>query len=365
MPYEPLSAEEVALLVRYLETHKRTPEAYITGQFAHHDVVLLAVDNGVKHNLELVHRLIPLLHDAGVCALGMEFGASEDQAALDALVTAPEYDEDLARRLMVNYNVGWAYVEYMDVYRKAWEFNRSLAIGEQPFRVLNLSYRFDWRDFNGIKTPKNIAKVFHKGPVDRFRAGVVKREILDRREKILILTGTIHAFTRYAMPVFDTNAEGFVRLDDRNLGNLLYRESPERVCTILLHQPFFSATGGFAELVPPANGAVEQVMTALGDKRIGFDLAGSPLGQLADFSFYATGHAHLHLDELADGYVYERPFAKFEGCTVDERFFTESNWPEAQRQFPDPDMHPRPASPVEYLERIRTFVDFRKRYQGV
>jgi hypothetical protein len=309
--------------------------------------------------------LIPLLHAAGVYTIGMEFGASEDQAALDALVTAGQYDEDLARRLMFNYNVGWSFVEYMNIYRRAWTFNRSLPAGARPLRVLNLSYRYNWSGYNGVRTPYNVAQVFHRGPVDRYRADVVRREILDRSEKILILTGTIHAFTRYTMPVFDYNAAAFCRLDDRHLGNLLHQAAPGKAATILLHQPFWGKRGGPAELVLPANGAIDQVMAALGHPRVGFDVCGAVFGDLHDDSYYATGRDDFRLGDLTDGYVYDRPFDRFEGCTVDEQFLTAQNWPAAQEQFPDPDMHPRPTSLEEYRQRIRHFADIQARYRNL
>jgi hypothetical protein len=63
--------------------------------------------------------------------------------------------------------------------------------------------------------------------------------------------------------------------------------------------------------------------------------------------------------------VYERPFAEYEGCTVDEAFLTEANWPEAQRRFPDPDWHPRPNSLAEYWAQIRAFVNIRQRYRDL
>ena len=73
---------------RYLRDQWRTPEQHVLDAFARRDVVLLAEDHAIRHNLLLVGRLVPLLPAAGVFTLGMEFGASEDQAALDALTTA-------------------------------------------------------------------------------------------------------------------------------------------------------------------------------------------------------------------------------------------------------------------------------------
>ena len=115
-----LSPDLLDAAAGYLREQWRAPEQYVLDTFAQRDVVLLAEDHAIRHNLLLVQRLIPLLPAVGVFTLGMEFGASEDQAALDALTTAEHYDEALARRLMFTYNVGWAYHEYMDLYRAAW-----------------------------------------------------------------------------------------------------------------------------------------------------------------------------------------------------------------------------------------------------
>lgn len=361
----PLAAEAVSALRAYLDSHWQTPEAYIVGVFQTRDVVLLAEDHAIRHNLQLVHRLIPLLHQAGVTNLGMEFGASEDQAALDQLVTADSYDADQARRLMFNYNVGWAFKEYLDVYRAAWAFNQTLPAPAPPFRILNLSYQYNWSGAPTVRTPANARQIYPLGPVDAYRAERVRGEVLDRGEKILILTGTPHAFTHYQLPFFDFNAPGFVRWENRNLGQLLYQQFPERVFCILLHQPFASRWQGGAARVYPARGAIDQVMAVHADRRVGFDLRDSPFGALPDRSFYASGHDDFRLRQLADGYVYERQFSEYEGCTVDEAFLTEANWPEAQRQFPDPDWHPRPATLAEYWAQIRQYVNIASRYRSL
>ncbi|MBL8268343.1 MAG: hypothetical protein JNL55_18245, partial [Steroidobacter sp.] len=174
----PLSDERAAELARYVAAHASEPEAYVVSKFDRHDIVFLAEDHAIKHNLLLTQRLIPLLYKAGVYTFGMEFGASEDQAELDRLITANRYDEATARRLMFNYNVGWAYREYMDIYRAAWQLNRSLPAGAHKFRVLNLSYRYDWSAYHGNRTPTTFARVHHRGNPEIYRADMVRREIL-------------------------------------------------------------------------------------------------------------------------------------------------------------------------------------------
>ncbi|MCL4548304.1 MAG: hypothetical protein M1495_07030 [Bacteroidetes bacterium] len=358
----PLSKEKESQLIEYLKNNWASPEEYITGKFKNYDVVLLAEDHRIKHNLLLVQSLIPHLYKTGVYNIGMEFGASEDQAALDSLVTAKNYDEDKARKLMFNYNVGWAFKEYIDVYRKAWEFNNTLPDGARKFRIVNLSYKYDWSGYNGVRTPENVRKVFHKGGTESYRAALVKKEILDKHEKILIITGTIHGFTRYAIPMFDYNAENFCMLDDRYMGNLIYKYSNKKACTILLHFPFYSQTLGYGRLMYPANGAIDQVMKNFVNKRVGFDLSGTPFGELRDTSFYSTGYNDFKMSDIADGYIYQMPFNEYEGCTIDDKFLTKENWSEAQKQFPDPDINPRPKSLEEYYQKIRDYADIQKLY---
>jgi hypothetical protein len=355
---------------RYLRDQWRAPEQYVLDTFARRDVVLLAEDHAIRHNLLLVARLIPLLPAAGVFTLGMEFGASDDQAALDALTTADAYDEALARRLMFNYNVGWAYREYMDLYRAAWAFNRARPAGSRPFRVLNLSYRYDWRGAGPVRTPANTRRVFPRGGTERYRAELIGREVLDRGDKLLVLTGGVHALTRCPVPEFDFNADGFARYDDGYMGHRLHRAAPGRVATVWLHRPLDSQLHGPAELVHPAGGAIERIMARFTDRRVGFDLltAGGdiiPLGALLDDSFYATGRPGFRLADLADGYIYEMPFADYRGCTVDEAFLTEENWPEARAQWPDPHWRSRPDSPADYWRAVGEYVDIGQRYAQV
>lgn len=361
----PLSSEAVAHLKAYLTAHWQTPEQYIVGIFKTRDVVLLAEDHCIRHNLDLVHALIPWLYRAGVYNLGMEFGASEDQAALDQLVTGEHYDDNIARRLMFNYNVGWAFKEYLDVYRTAWAFNRTLANSARKFRILNLSYKYDWVKAPTVRTPENARQIYLQGPVDAYRAELIRREILDKSEKILILTGTPHSFTFYRIPIYDFNANGFVRFEDRNLGQRLYQQAPDQIYCILLHQAFDSKWQGGVERVFPAQGAIDQVMAGYTDKRVGFNLRGTPFGDLIEDSYYASGYVDFRLGQLADGYVYERPLTEFEGCTLDEAFLTEANWSEAQRQFPDPDWHRRPETVAEYWSQIRRYADIPRRYQAL
>jgi hypothetical protein len=356
-------------LEEYLKNNWKSPEQYIIDKFKERDVILLSEDHALKHNLEMARDLIPLLYQAGVYNFGMEFGAEEDQPLLDSLVNAPEYDENTARRIMFNYNVGWVFNEYMDIYKAAWKLNRSLPAGARKFRVLNISYRYNWAvcdsNYFGIRTPGLISRIFSKGNTEFFRANLIKKQILDKKEKILVLAGFGHSYTRYKTPYYDYREKDFYRFDTHRMGNILYGYAPGKVYTILLHYPFDGKTLGWATQYAPAGGAIDKVMERFRDKRIGFDLVNTPFGNLHDTSAYSIGYPDFRLNDMADGYIFQKPFEQYEGCTIDQHFLTEQNWPETVLNYPDKDLQKPPSSKEEYLASISKYVDMKLRYRNL
>lgn len=135
---------ETGVLVGYLSSHAQTPEEYVVSKFSNHDIVFIGEYHRIKHDVELIQKLIPLLYKAHVYNLGMEFGGHEYQDKVDQLITAKSYDENLARWLMFHFRVDWGFKEYEDIYRAAWQLNRSLPTGARKFRVVNLGYRTNW-----------------------------------------------------------------------------------------------------------------------------------------------------------------------------------------------------------------------------
>jgi hypothetical protein len=348
----------------FLSENATSPETYLVEKFCIYDIILRAEDHAVQDNLSFINNLIPILYQSGVRNLGMEFGASEKQHTLDSLLVAPEFNEQLARDMMYFYNVGWAYKEYQELYRKAWEFNQSLPENAPKFRILNMSYQFDWSEFEGVRTPENMNKVFHKGTPDMYRAAVIENEIIANGEKILVLTGTYHAFTRYNMPVYSEYSDYFCDFNDLMLGNRLYKKYPEKVYTILLHQPFPAKPNRDSWLVSPANGAIEKIMQLLDNQPMGFDLLALP-GKLPDDSFYSTCYANFTLGQLADGYIFLKPFKDLKGCEIDSGFFKGRNWEQIRKQIPDPDWRGDIRSLEDFIKQIRNYGDLTKRYQQV
>jgi hypothetical protein len=347
----------------YIIRFGKRPSEYVVQKFAKNDVVFLAEDHSIKENLDLVTNLIPELYRNGIYTIGMEFGASEDQARMDSLVTAERYDEQIARDMMFDYNVGWAYKEYIEMPKAAWKFNRSLPFGSKKFRIFNMSYIYDWSKFEGKRTPETMAKVFMKGEIDSFRADIIDREIVKKGEKILVLTGTQHAFTKYKTAVFRNGSDVIYHFTEQWLGNILYKKYPGRVFSILLHQPFSNKMGKRPFLLSPGNGVVERAMDMNGNLPAGFDLDQWPPGKIPDSSEFAAGHPDFRLGQLFDGYVFLKPLAKLTGCSIDTLFFKNKRWEDIDRQYPDPDWHKRPVSLSEYWKLITDYVNLKSRYE--
>jgi hypothetical protein len=293
----------------------------------------------------------------------MEFGAYEDQKLLDSLVTAETYDENLARQLMFNYNPGWAFKEYMEIYRCAWAYNQTLTKNDRKFRILNLSYKYNWTAFSGQRTPENMKSVFYNGNIEFFRFKMVENEIIRNNEKILILTGDVHAFTKYHFPFYDFASPNYVRFDSTYFGNLIHAKYPKKVFSILLHKPFYNYPNKKPLLISPANGKIEQIMSLLSNQPMGFDLMNTPLGNLPDSSYYSMGYPNFKLSDFYDGYIFLKPIKQLSSCTIDTLFLNEANWQEAFKNIPDPDWHPKPNSLAAYWEQIYNFADVVKYYE--
>lgn len=352
--------------VAALQQARQSPADYLLRKFSTADLVLLGEDHAIAQTLAFVRALIPELHRSGVRHLVMEFGAHEDQRELDRLLTAPAYDADALRALMFRYNSAWSWVEYRELYEAAWRFNRSRPAGAPPFRIVNMSYAYRWQAFSAPRTPEVMRRVFWRGTIDGFRADTIEDEILRGGGKALVLTGTPHAFSRYAMPRMDDNSEDFCGFDGNWLGNRLLRRHPGRVVSVLVHQPFPNLPGGRPAYVQPAQGAVERIMARMGNVPQGFDLRDGIMGTLPDRSLYAMCDEDFTLSDFFDGYVFLAPIRELRPATPDLNFVDQANIGQALASYPDPDWKAPPKDLAGFQAHLADMAEqIRLRYQAV
>lgn len=305
-------------LVRYLKDHWMSPEEYVLSKFKDHEIVFLGEIHYLRRDVDLILDLIPKLYDHGIYTLGIEFADHRDQYLVDSLLALPVFDRTLARKIFFRSDPGWAFKEYIDIYRVAWEVNHAAGPYAPRFRVVNLGAHFDpckkggaWKDIDP----------------DRYMAEVILSEILPVAGKALIYSGSHHAFTRYHQPIYNFQKDTLLALTDSRMGNFVYDSLGSRVFNIFLNSPWVSSKGWDVPYVSPVNGTIDHMMSQyFPDKRVGFDALNTPFGRLtANNTYYAFGHPHFTLSDFCDGFIYQGPSNDFQLVTLENDFVTQEN----------------------------------------
>jgi hypothetical protein len=327
-------------LTGYIKTHYQSPEDYILSKFKDHDVVFLGENHYIKHDSKLVQSLIPIVYKAGVFYLGFEFARRVDQPLIDSLLNGQTYDEQLARSITFRQFVHWAFQEYIDIYKSAWQLNHSLPAGSRKFQILALNNSPDWSLVKSqIDREKGdvMLKVWH-GEDEGDWAKVILDSVIAKGEKALVYSGAHHAFTEYRQPIaFDHK---FIRFGDVRLGNFVFNKIEKRAITVFLHAPWVSADGYDKPYVYSADGYIDAVIEQLDPKyqRVGFDTKGTPFGKLSgETSLYKYGYKEFTLETIYDGYICQGPLSTYEGVTTIRDFVNEANVEQARAQSPDPE----------------------------
>jgi hypothetical protein len=349
-------------LTGYLQTQGMSPEDYVISKFRDHDLVLLGEHHFIKHDVEFVQSLLPFLYKSGIRDLGIEFGCHELQDRADALVTAETYDEGLARWLMFQWGSYWPYVEYLGLYKKAWELNRSLPEGAPRFRVIGLDYKARWDLVTDNMPPGRWKAVQPKGPRDEYMARTIMDEFIKKKKKALVYMGQHHAFTRYHAFEYDFEKKKPLGVFTQSAGNIVWRKIGDKAFQICLHYPWQTIAGP-RTYDYPVDGVVDRVMKDSGTTRVGFDVAGSPFGRLGDVgAVYAAGRKQFLFSDFCDGYIYGKPFDEYEGCSVDPLFITADNLAEAIANLPSAAIKKKIKTRGQFLEKMRWDADFRRLY---
>jgi hypothetical protein len=176
---------------------------------------------------------------------------------------------------------------------------------------------------------------------------------MEKNQKALIYSGTHHSFTHYFQPRYNYKSKKFMGFIKNRMGNIIYRKNPEKVFHIVLHKPW-RMKRSIDAMYYPVGGIIDKVMEEFEDKRVGFDIKGSPFGDLLDDdTYYAFGYPDFNLSTFCDGYIFQKHFKDYEGCTIDTKFITDKNLQEAIDYFDDPTQR-------KNLKTIEDFIIFMK-----
>ncbi len=368
-PLPSLDPDLKAKLTQHIVEHYRTPEEYVIGKFADHDIVFLGEYHRIKHDVELVHNLIPLLYKNGIYNLGIEFADYLDQDAIDHLIALDTYDDSLACQIQFNQDPFWGFEEYIDIFRIAWCLNHRLPKDARKFRVIGLNAKSDWsyvKTEEDRKNPEIMKKVWKYGYSDEVMAEVIMKEFVDKGEKALIYSGRNHAYTEYRQPVYDESEGKFVRFVEDRMGNRVYDQIGKRCITIFLHQPWPSSEGYGKPYVYPADGIIDALMAQMEPRyrRVGFDIKGTPFEKLpGKTSLWKYGYDEFTLGMYCDGYIYQKPLSKYKGVTVVPEFINENNRLDAIAQSANPQAKDTSRSVEDVMADMARDTDFAWRFR--
>lgn len=352
-------------LKEYVRSHYMSPEDYVIGKFRDHAVVFLGENHRYKHDVELVQHLIPRLYENGIFTLATEFARREDQPLIDRLLTAPRYDESLARRITFNQYVFWGYQEYVDIFKAAWRLNHRLRRTSRKFRILGVNCSPDWsvvqKEEDLYNDPTVMRKVW-RGCDEGHWARVILEEVVAKGEKALVYAGMHHAFSEYRQPRYNEAEQAFAGWGDVRMGNHVYQAIGKRAITICLHGVWPAAEGYSKPSTYAADGYIDAAMGEMESKfrRAGFDTRGTPFGGLpGEKSIYKHGYEKFNLGTFCDGYIYQKPLREYEGVRPIKNFVNQRNLPQARLQSPNPRF--RQASVEDFNRVIAADADMRTR----
>ena len=333
----PIQAVLLRELAEWLQTHGTDPLSYVCDLFDRHQVVFVGHHTPTRRVGLLLQDLVAAAYRRGVNIVAMEYACVDDQARLDAVVTGPTFDEQLAREALLRWGIrhNFAYREYLDVLGAVWEVNRRFA-GQKtsPMRVLGLDYDLD---LDAVTDTADLRNSFawphlrHRGPASAHMSEVLQREVIEPGHRALVLTRTAHAMTRLrrlphrVWDAIDTEVSaGYVV----GAANRLYEAVADRAVTVLIHEPL-PADGELCDYAMVADGVMDAAFATNPDLAVplAFDVDRGPAARLS----CASSLDRQPLGALATGWIFlERDY---------------------ERRAPTPLPEPVPAVHVEHARR--------------
>jgi hypothetical protein len=323
----------------YLLNEGKAPLDYVLDKFENHEIVLLGEMHYIRQQVEMYHRLIPLLPEHGINLFATEFGRREDQALIDELLGKEQFDFPLAKLITLRQEAFWGYQEYLDVYRLIWEQNRKNPPDRQ-IRCIGLNDPYNWKLYNKIcreqKREPNAEerKLIWKDCDEKNWLRALNKYHVPGVTKVLGIMGSHHAFTRYREPDFteEGGRKVFAGFNKVRFGNHVHEEYGDAVCNICFYDPWDSLESD-APPKAPGGGIIEDIISPHFSE-LAFDLKDSPVGELADDSFYSLGYEDFRLRDISDGMIYTCKLTEFKNLTPIPDFIDADNLQEFRDYAP-------------------------------
>jgi hypothetical protein len=316
---------------------------YVVGLLDEHELVMLGETGYVKNQLDLLAELIPALDRAGVRHLGFQYANVSDQQRVDDLVTGTSFDEKLAESILFDHMVILGYEEHKNVFRAAWQVNRSKSDSEEPFRIIALSTSPDYTrivEQSDVEDPEILAQVFTNGIPDDVMYNTIMQELVEPGNRAVVYTQLEHAFTEFEQTGYSERMTESGFPGERRVGNRLGDTLGDRVVTVMFHTPLQDTRSriGYGY---PVGGVMDRLYESLpeGVTSVGFTVADSPYRDAPISSDVLTEDLEedLTLENFTDGYLLISRIADYLPVTPIPDFITDENIERARAEFPGPD----------------------------
>jgi len=316
-----LSKRDHAKFIEWLDLNAKDPVDYVVETTAKHQITIFGEMHEQKDYLLFLNQIIPeLYHRAGVTCVAMEVCMAEDNEKIERLVTAPEFDRDLALEIARHQSWGiWGFKEYWDVFETVWRLNKSLPEDKKKMRLVGIDAKFDGPSL-GLVTGGEGAKI--KAPIweklrifrltddivlllkrDEIMAGNVEKELINKGERGIVWIGLNHSYINYQQPII---IKGKLVRKFSRMGMMLHHKYGDQIFQVTLHEVYFDSV---------MKKFIEPVMKERGNTPAGFDVSDSPFENLRDkdaedYRFYPN----LKFADKAFGYIYLKPANKLGKC---------------------------------------------------
>lgn len=315
-----LEQSDQTTFAKWLDENSKDPVDYVVEVAQKHQITIFGEVHHMQDDLQFLNRIIPhLYHRAGITCIAMEACASEDNADLAKLVTAEQFDPELALRIARNQGwKAWGGKEYWDVFETVWRLNKSLPKSKMKMRVVGIDFNWDGPSFGLTTTGDDrvggpwweklrLFRLLNDLPLllkrDEIMARNVEKEIIEKGERGIVWVGLNHDYINYRQARV---INGKVISEWSRMGFMLHHKYGDQVFHIRLHTSYNS---------PMIAKLIEKIATERENVPVGFDVVGSPFALLRNSdSGYFRFRPGVCFSDVASGYVFLKPENKLKRC---------------------------------------------------
>ncbi len=327
-----IQPEDEAEFQDWIAWRGKSPIDYAVEKAREHQVVIFGESHERRIELRYLNDLVPVLYrQAGVTCVAMEVCLADDNELIEKLVTASEFDRDLALQIARRQPWGiWGWKGYWDVFETVWRINQQIAPGEEKVRVIGLDRPMDMPSLAMMGVENNAgrdAPIWEKLRLwrllltlprvlsrDAFFAFHIENEIIQKGRRGIVWVGRNHS-------IIDSPQIVSPEKSMPRMGFILHSRYGDKIFQIRLHGwdiPASAISRDYAGPQPTIGDFIERIMGQREDRTpVGFDVEHSPFALLRDSgSFEYYSEPRLGFVDVASGFIF----------LANRRELTECNW---------------------------------------